>query len=192
MQPDKHMVSLYVFFGLIASGKSTLAEAFSCQYGFPYFNTDRVRKELAGLEPVSRQPDAFNQGIYSKEFSRKTYQAMLDLIAVKIRSGHKGVVLDGSYSSMDERARVLAQAKALDARCIFIQCVCSDKVVRDRLEIRAQDLLAVSDGRWEIYLAQKESFQSPSELEPSQLITLETARSVVLLLEDLATILDLQ
>jgi len=186
------MVSLYVFFGLIASGKSTLAEVFSNQYDFPYFNTDRVRKELAGLDPVSRQSDNFNQGIYTKEFSRKTYQTMLDLAAKKIISGCKSVVLDGSYSTMDERSKVIEQAAALGAGCVFIQCVCSDKVVRDRLEKRARDPQAVSDGRWEIYLVQKESFQSPSELEPSQLITLETEQSVLLLMENLATSLDLQ
>ena len=96
----------------------------------PYFNTDRVRKELAGVDPVSRQSDNFNQGIYTKEFSRKTYQAMLDKAGEKVRSGRKDVVLDGSYSSIDERARVIEQAAALNARCVFIQCVCSDKVVR--------------------------------------------------------------
>ena len=186
------MISLYVFFGMIASGKSTLAEAFSKQYDMPYLNTDRVRKELAGVDPVSRQSDTFNQGIYTKEFSRKTYQAMLDMTEEKVRSGCKDVVLDGSYNSIEERARVLVQAAALKARCIFIQCVCSDKVVRERLEIRARDTQAVSDGRWDIYLAQKESFQPPSELEPSQVITLETEQSVSSLLENLATSLDLQ
>jgi len=192
MQPGKQMVSVYVFFGLIASGKSTLAEEFSNRYDLPYFNTDVVRKELAGLDPVSRQSATFNQGIYTQEFSRKTYQAMLDLTTIKIRSGHKGVVVDGSYSSKDERGRVLEQAAALNARCFFIQCVCSDKIVRERLKIRARDPQAVSDGRWEIYLAQKESFQPPSELEPSQLISFETELPVALLVENLATRLDLQ
>ena len=186
------MTSLYVFFGLIASGKSTLAKAFSKQYDMPYFNTDRVRKELAGVDPVSRQSDNFNQGIYTKEFSRKTYQAMLDKAGEKVRSGSKDVVLDGSYSSIGERAKVIEQAVVLNARCVFIQCVCSDKVVRDRLEIRARDPQAVSDGRWEIYLAQKENFQTPSELEPAQLIKLETDQSVAMLVENLATSLDLQ
>lgn len=186
------MASLYVFFGLIASGKSTLAEEFSRQYDFPHFNTDRVRKDLAGLDPVSRQSDNFNQGIYTKEFSRKTYQAILEQAVQKIRSGQKGVVLDGSYSSRDERARVLEQSAALEAGCVFIQCICSDTTVRDRLAIRARDPQAVSDGRWEIYLVQKKNFQSPVELEPSQLITLETEQSVALLMEKLAGRLDLQ
>ncbi len=192
MQLVKKMSSLYVFFGLIASGKSTLAEQFARQYDLPYFNTDRVRKELAGIDPVSRQPDQFNQGIYTEEFSRKTYLAMLDLAAAEIRSGHKGVVLDGSYSSRDERARVLELAVVLNTGCVFIQCVCSDSVVRERLELRACDRQAVSDGRWEIYLVQKEKFQPPSELEPSQLVRVDTERPVETLSEHLATILDLQ
>ncbi len=65
-------------------------------------------------------------------------------------------------------------------------------MVKERLEIRAHDPQAVSDGRWEIYLAQKESFQPPAELEPSQLITLETEKSIAELMENLAISLDLQ
>lgn len=191
MQPAEKMPALYVFFGLIASGKSTLAVQFARQYDLPYFNTDRVRKELAGIDPVSRRPDQFNQGIYTREFSRKTYQAMLDLAAAEIRSGRKGVVLDGSYSSRDERSLVLELAVALDTGCVFIQCVCSDMVVRERLELRARDPQAVSDGRWEIYLVQKEKFQPPTELEPSRLIRVDTEQSVDTLVENLATSLDL-
>jgi predicted kinase len=192
MQRGEKMSSLYVFFGLIASGKSTLAAQFARTYDLAYFNTDRVRKELAGLDSSSRQPDQFNQGIYSAEFSRKTYLAMLDLAAAEIRSGRNGAVLDGSYNRRDERVRVLELADTLDAGCVFIECVCSDEVVRKRLELRARDPLAVSDGRWEIYLVQKEQFQPPVELEPSRLITVDTDQPVEPLVEYLATTLGLQ
>jgi hypothetical protein len=192
MQRGEKMSSLYVFFGLIASGKSTLAAQFARRYDLANFNTDRVRKELAGLDPASRQPDQFNQGIYSREFSRKTYLAMLDLAAAEIRSGRNGAVLDGSYNRRDERARVLELADTLDVGCVFIQCVCSDEVVRERLEMRARDPRAVSDGRWEIYLVQKEQFQPPVELEPSRLITVNTDQPVETLVEYLATTLGLQ
>lgn len=186
------MSSLYVFFGLIASGKSTLGEQLAKRYDMAYFNTDRVRKELAGIDPVSRQPDQFNQGIYTREYSRKTYQAMLDLAAAEINSGSGGVVLDGSYNSRDERARVLEVANALDAGCVFIHCICSDEVVRERLALRARDPQAISDGRWEIYLVQKEHFQPPVELESSRLITVDTEQPVATLVDYLATTLDLQ
>lgn len=192
MRPGSKMSSLYVFFGLIASGKSTLAEQFAGKFDLAYYNTDRVRKELAGIDPGSRQSDQFNQGIYNREFSRRTYQAMLDLASAEMKSGCKGVVLDGSYNSRDERTRVLELADTLDAGCIFIQCLCSDKVVRKRLELRSRDPHAISDGRWDIYLVQKKRFQPPAELSPSRLITVDTDQPVDLLVEYLATMLDLR
>ncbi|MCL7486774.1 MAG: AAA family ATPase [Desulfobulbaceae bacterium] len=184
------MPTLYVFFGLIASGKSTLAARFAGRRDFAYFNTDLVRKELAGIDPVSRQPDKFNKGIYTREFSRKTYQELLDRAANELRTGRRGVVLDGSYASREERARVLELAASVGAGWVFIQCVCSDQAVRERLAVRARDPLAVSDGRWEIYLRQKERFQPPSELDPAGLITVNTEQSVDELEKQLAATLD--
>ena len=48
--------TLAVFFGMTASGKSTLALAWAKRCQAPYYNTDRVRKELAGLQPTERRP----------------------------------------------------------------------------------------------------------------------------------------
>lgn len=192
MRPAAEMASLYVFFGLIASGKSTLAAAFASRHGFPLLNTDRVRKELAGVDPASRQADGLEQGIYTGEFTRRTYQAMLDNAEDKIQSGCPAVVMDGSYKDREERRRVLELAAKLGARCVFIQCVCGEKTVRERLALRARDPRAVSDGNWDIYLAQKQGFQPPVELDAARLIVLETGQSVAELLESLATSLNLR
>ncbi len=71
------MAMILVFFGMTASGKSTLAQACAERYGAPCYNTDRVRKELAGLPATAHRPDAVGQGIYSHELSTKTYEALL-------------------------------------------------------------------------------------------------------------------
>ena len=68
---------ILVFFGMTASGKSTLAQACADRYGAPYYNTDRIRKELAGLPATAHRPDAVGQGIYSHELSAKTYETLL-------------------------------------------------------------------------------------------------------------------
>ena len=73
MRPD-----LFVFMGLIASGKSTLAAAWAKKYTLPYYNSDIVRKKLAGFSANTRQASAFHQGIYSPEMTRKTYDALRD------------------------------------------------------------------------------------------------------------------
>jgi len=177
------MKKIYVFFGLIASGKSTLAQRFAGESHLPYYNTDLVRKELAGLDPVTRRADGIDQGIYSKEFSAKTYQAMLDRAAADLRAGRHGVVLDGSYHRRAERERVLKMADSQGAVAVFILCTCSDDEVRRRLAKRARDPDAVSDGRWEVYQAQKEIFASPDEQQAHRLITMNTERPVEVVLE---------
>ena len=183
---------VYVFLGLIASGKSTLAERFAGDYALPYYNTDRVRKELAGIDARQLKPDQYNQGIYTREFSQKTYQEMLDRTVSDIRAGSNGVVLDGSYHSREERDRVRRLGVSESVGVVFIHCLCSDDEVKRRLAQRARDPHAVSDGRWEIFLVQKDAFQVPEELAETELVTLNTEQPVSELLKRLTRKLNME
>ncbi len=179
--------TIYIFFGLIASGKSTLAELFATAHHIPYYNTDRVRKELAGLAANERRPDELGQGIYTPEFTAKTYQAMLERAEQDLQQGAEGVVLDGSYSRLDDRKKVLALTDDLGSDALFILCTCSDKEVKSRLDLRAKDPMAVSDGRWDIFVKQKAHFEFPDELSPDQFLQLDTEadpEQLLTLLED--------
>ncbi len=171
-----------VFFGMIATGKSYLAAAWARHHGCAYYNSDRVRKELAGLVPESRQAAAVDQGIYSREFSRRTYDQLL-ILAEQDLDANPGacVVLDGSYQDRGERQRV-QEGLAGKARVLFVHCICPEEVMRKRMEQRQQDPQAVSDGRWEVYLQQKVRFELPSELRPEQLITINTNQALDALL----------
>lgn len=179
--------SLLVFFGLIATGKSTLAAAWAEQAGCSYHNSDRVRKELAGLAPQERQREGMNQGIYTSEFSRRTYDRLLEL-AEQDLAEHPGgcVVLDGSYQSRAERDRLRERLARSGRSLIFVHCVCDEDEMRRRMAVRAKDPTAVSDGRWEVYLGQKERFQPPDELGEAELIAVETRAPLAELLAGLA------
>ncbi len=171
-----------VFFGMIATGKSYLAAAWARHHGCAYYNSDRVRKELAGLVPESRQTAAVDQGIYSREFSRRTYGQLL-ILAERDLDANPGacVVLDGSYQARGERQRV-QESLAGKARVLFVHCICPEEVMRERMEQRQQDPQAVSDGRWEVYLQQKARFELPSELRADQLLTIDTNQALDALL----------
>jgi len=176
------MPEIVVFFGLIASGKSFLAEAYARKQGVLYLNTDRIRKDLAGIDATERRLDELAQGIYSREYTRRTYQAMLDLAGVHLQTG-KNVVLDGSYGNSNDRLRVIECGKKNGAEIKFILCQCTEDEVKLRLKQRARDPLAVSDGRWDIYLKQKDSFIPPAELNENQLLILNTESELNELLE---------
>ncbi len=173
---------LFVFMGLIASGKSTLAAAWARQIGARYFNSDRERKALAGLRPTAPRAESFQAGIYGPEFTQRTYERLY-LMAKKELEAKRDVVLDGSYTAEKERQRLRDLAAAQGVAIKFILCRCPDNIVRERLELRAQDPEAVSDGRWEIYLRQKECFNLPAELGAHESITLDTDAPVNTLLQ---------
>ena len=147
---------------------------FAAAHHFPAYNTDRVRKELAGLQATERRPDGLHQGIYSPEFTEKTYREMLKRAEQDLQRGSAGVVLDGSYAKRDDRTKVISLAEKQDTDTLFILCSCSDQEVKRRLNLRAKDPAAVSDGRWEIFVRQKETFEFPDELKDNQLLQLDT------------------
>ncbi len=184
--PDKR--GIFVFFGLIATGKSTLAQAWAARHDLAYYNSDVVRKELAGLSPETSQKEAVDQGIYTKDFSQKTYTGLLERAEAELRQ-ERGVVLDASYQSRSERQRVVDLGGKLKVEAHFILCVCPEPEMKRRMEMRAQDPRAVSDGRWEVYLQQKKRFEPPDELGPGQLITLHTDVPPEAALDKLETLL---
>lgn len=188
------MMKIVVFFGLTASGKSTIGQAFAKARSLPYYNTDRVRKELAGLKPTEKRPDGIGQGIYSSELTNQTYQVMLDKCCRDFSRGAEAVVLDGSYSRKGDRDKVLSAAEAIGAKVVFVFCTCSEGEVLRRFELRRRDASAVSDGRMEIYRHQLASFEFPGELAAEQLINLHTEREIHQLLAQLAVhpLLDLR
>jgi len=179
----------YVFFGLIASGKSTLAQAWAGRLRIPYYNSDIVRKELAGRTDLRVGKQEYGRGIYSAELTRKTYQALLDKAADAVASG-RSVILDASYRCRADRDGVRALKKKYGARVRFILCSCPEAEARARMKKRALDPAAVSDGRLDIYLRQKEIFEPPDELQPAEFITLSTLAPVDELVDRLARALE--
>jgi hypothetical protein len=177
---------LYVFFGLIATGKSVLARAWADRCHCPYYNSDILRKELAGLEPSARRTEAMTQGIYSSAFSRKTYDTLLERAAADLAAGHREVVLDASYQSRAERDRLREMAVRLGCRLLFILCTCPEEEIRRRLVLRGADPTAVSDGRWEIYSQQRQRFEPPDECGPGEWFALVSVGPVAELLQQLA------
>jgi len=177
--------TVYVFFGMVATGKSYLARAWAERQGGLYLNSDIVRKELAGLGRQDRSRVPWNEGIYTPGFTRRTYDELLCRTQECLAGdSHACVVLDASYQSQGERSR-LRLGLAAHCRLLFVLCTCPAATVKKRLIARAADPYAVSDGRWEIYLHQREHFMPPDELESGQVVSIDTDRPLAVLLAEL-------
>lgn len=174
---------LYVFFGLIASGKSTLARAFAERRGCRVFNSDAVRKELAGQAATDSGRAGFGTGIYTPEFTERTYAELFRRAMGELAAG-RPVVLDASFAGERERNLACQCAKENKVAAVFIWCRADEATTLARLAKRALDPTAVSDGRPEIYQQQKKRFAPPENIGGT-LIVINTDRPVSALLADL-------
>ncbi len=178
-----------VFFGLIASGKSFVAKAWAEKHRFAYYNTDVIRKQLAGKKPDESCGAGIAQGIYSPAMTRLTYDALLDFAEKSLNDpAISCVVLDGSFQALAERKKLGVRFAGL-AQVVFVMCSCKEEVTKARLAERGLDHEAVSDGSWRTYLHQKEVFEYPEELSVRQYRRLDTNKELSLLLVQLDQIL---
>jgi uncharacterized protein len=118
-----------------ASGKTTLSGAVADRLGMVVLSSDRVRKELAGLDPRSSAATEFGTGIYSPAASRATYDALLDRAELLLKRG-ESVVLDATWSAADDRDRAAALADAVSAELVELQCTIDRETARQRLQTR--------------------------------------------------------
>ncbi len=167
-RPEKPVLILAA--GLMGTGKSVLARHLAPRLGAEVIRMDVLRKELLRLSPRARRFEDFGQGIYAEGISEKTYEKAMEQADTILRRG-KSAIIDASFKRRRDREKARAIAGQCLADFFVVECVCPEPVVRKRLEDRLADRTEASDGRWEIFAAQKEDFEKISEGEgPSHLI----------------------
>ena len=161
--------------GLTGSGKSYLAAKLAKKYGLPVVNSDIVRKQLAGLWPGQKRLVGIGQDIYSAAFTRKTYREMLDQAKARLEIG-QGIILDATFQPREYLRQAYQMAKEIGADLRVIECYCPENVLKKRFCKRSLDKKAVSDGRWEIYLAQKKNYRPITGIPREYLSRIKTGK----------------
>jgi len=167
------MTSLLIVCGYVGSGKTTVARELSKLTGFEVISSDVVRKKLAGISPSEHRYEDFSKGIYSPEFTEKTYRTMMDEAKKRLKEG-KSVILDATFSKKWQREMAREAAREADANFLCIETVCPDSLIKNRLDKRMKRGISVSDGRWEIFQKHKESFEKIDEFSPEEHIVVRT------------------
>jgi len=165
---------LLIMTGLVGTGKSTVAEALSRSLGFNVISSDITRKKLAGISPTEHRFEQFQGGIYTDDFSRRTYDNMFAQ-AKELLSQGQWVILDASFKKRQDRLEVAEIAKRAKADFAVIECVLDEASVKTRLEKRLKEE-TTSDGRWEIYESQKRDFDPVTESPVDSHIVLDTSQ----------------
>ena len=137
--------------GLPGTGKSTLAQSLGEQAGFCVVRSDVVRKELAASlsQEGSTRPGAiaFGQGIYSPEWTERTYAECLSRAREQLFEGNR-VLVDANFREEGQRCSFLQMALQAGVPAILLFCEASPGVARSRLDARRDD---ASDADWSVY-----------------------------------------
>ncbi len=154
--------------GVIGAGKTALAEAVSRALGLPVIESDRVRKWLAGVAPTQRAPDA----AYEPGFSQRTFDEVFRRAALVLRSG-RGVILDATFRWRELRARARELARRHGRPFLFVEAVCDDAVLLERLRRRAAGP-SVSDATPALLARMRAEFEPVAELRPGEHLAVRT------------------
>jgi len=174
---------LIVIFGLIASGKTTLAQALGQSQDWPVVHSDMVRKNLLGIPATQRIEVPFGHGIYAPDISGRTYQEMFRQARAHLESG-SSVILEGSFMRSVDRQQARELAAFCQEEVFFILCSCPTEETLRRLAKRATDSQAISNGRQEILMAQQRVFEPITDLQEVPVLILDTNRSLNAILEE--------
>lgn len=156
--------TLFITCGVMGSGKSTLAEQLCFELGIARFNSDPVRKRLAGIQPDTPVPETYAAGLYDRQTSDAVYAELLRLAEAELASG-RSVLLDASFMRRTDRSRCALLAKRCSAAFVILHVTCGDAENRRRLTERSRSGRSVSDGRVELLDSQRQAFEPPGEEE---------------------------
>jgi uncharacterized protein len=147
---------LLITVGLTGTGKSTTAHALASRLGLTVISSDLVRKNITGVAPTEHRYVSFNNNIYSPDITRQTYDALFARAKDILKENGK-VIIDASFIRQSQRIIAKSLAEEMNARFFVLEFSLDEENLRKRL-LERESQGTVSDGRWEIYLAQQKEF----------------------------------
>lgn len=147
--PSHQRPCLVLIAGLPGSGKSALARTLREIGNFVWLRSDELRKRLAGLDPLASGKSEVGEGIYSSEWTDRTYAACLARAADICKAGGRALV-DATFIDGDRRREFVEAAIEWGVPAHLLITEAPAELIRERLAARTHD---PSDADWEVYRA---------------------------------------
>jgi aminoglycoside phosphotransferase family enzyme/predicted kinase len=157
LEPPDRKPTLLLVAGLPGSGKSTLAQGLADRAGFRLIRSDLVRRELAGQAGQEWQPAAFGQGLYTPEWTARTYRECLRRAEHGLFEGQR-ILIDASFREDSWRREILEAARRWRVPVLLLLCRTPPEVRRVRLESRRHD---ASTADWSIAMQAAQHWEEP-------------------------------
>jgi uncharacterized protein len=169
---------LLVVCGLAGTGKSTVARMLSDLTGFPVFNSDEIRKKLAGVTPTAVSHTDYGRGIYTEEINELTYHTLWHEAEKHLARG-EGVIVDATFRDSKHRAVFIEGAAKAGVPAYFVECRLDEETAKRRLIERAKRADNVSDATWETYQHMRGEFHPLLEIPEEWHFQIETEHTLL-------------
>ncbi len=164
--------TLWVFSGLPASGKSSLAQRLASTFSMAVYSSDSIRKEKDSRPELV----PYGEGKYAEKRRRRVYTKLLAIAQEKLKKG-RSVILDATYSRRVWREEVAQLASDMDSNLIFTECEGKLETLLSRLKEREKNP-GLSDARIQHLPEIMNHFEPVTELDPRNHIKVKTDSSI--------------
>ena len=160
--------TLWIFCGLPATGKSSLAQEVQSILDIPWLQSDKIRRQ-----ELSQAPDitVYGQGIYRPESRDLVYQRLLEEAGKYLKSGRSAIV-DATFSRNRWRENALRIAHDCESDILFVECRCSEEQIVQRLR-RREITQGLSDARLQHLPDMIREFESMETIEGQYRIAID-------------------
>ncbi len=141
--------------GLMGTGKSTLANRLSTLTGAELLSSDSVRRKMFG---VSQMPIGYGEKLYRPENRELVYETLFNQAAELLDRG-LSVILDATFSSAQQRSKVVSLSQQHGGIPLFVLCQCPKSTALTRIAARAAAGTGNSEARVDLYDLQAADFE---------------------------------
>jgi predicted kinase len=175
---------LVITCGLSGSGKTWLARQLREPLRALHVRSDVERKRLAGLAPGANSRSPPDAGIYTRDYTTRTYDRLHECVTAALLGG-ESIVVDAAFLRRDERLRFLALAESVHARAVLVHCHAPPEALRQRVAARSAARSDASEAGLDVLQRQPSWWEDFDDRERAQLIEVDTTRAA-----PLATVLE--
>ncbi len=159
--------------GYSGSGKTWLSRALATDLRALHLRSDVERKRLAGLGAMDDSRSPPDGGIYTAEYTRRTYDRLHDCAEDALRGG-ECIIVDAAFLKREERMSLLDLADRLGSRAAILHCVAPDEVLRERIRSRSLAATDASEAGIATLLRQPGFWEDFGAAELERTVTVDT------------------
>ena len=167
--------AVIVTFGIIGTGKSTLARMLGEELSCPIVSSDVVRKEITGTPAGERKYEGWEGGIYTSDITERTYGEIISR-ALAEAANNLTVILDASFSKRKWRETLMRKAGGSGVSVYFVRTTAPVEEVELRLLRREKEATSISDASAAILPRFLAEWEEPVEAEGALIFRADTSK----------------